>query len=571
MVSSVVEEGPRKSTRSMTSSGLDRSQGGEMARRVAAYDWARTPLGPRSEWPPHLRSAVDICLNTRVPLMLAWGPDAIQVYNDALAPLLGEKHPDALGRSYADSFAEIWDYQGPKFRAVLESGHSTYDEDQQVCFWRNGILEEMYYTFSWSPIHDRDGSVDGAFHPATETTRYVVGARRLVALRALAAGTIGPRTPEHACRLAAAALREHRLDMPFALFYLLEPNSGRARLAASMGVDQAVKRPSDRWEFPRAHEEGVVTVDVDADHGTLLAGTPWPETCRQAMVLPFTADGPGSPAGFLVAGLSPRRPLDDDYVTWLQLMATQLGHALAAAEAHERDHTIAVTLQRSLLPETLPNVDGAALQARYRPALEYAQLGGDWYDAICVDDDELVLVTGDVVGKGVQAAATMGRLRSAMRAYAMLGMPPSAMLEELNRLAVRLDEVEFATVLCAHYKPSTGRFVFASAGHLPPLVVRQDGTSSLVDGGLTVPLAATDEMEAHERQVTLHPEETLLLYTDGLVERHDQDLDEGLAFLLSVCASNHDSLPELLDVVMEDVAGTDSHDDVALLALRRTT
>ncbi len=549
---------------------------GEMARRVAALDWSRTPLGPRTAWPPHLRTAVDICLHTRVPLMIVWGREAIQIYNDALAPLLGDKHPEALGRSYADSFAEIWDYQGPKFRAALR-GESTYDEDQQVCFWRNGMLEEMYYTFSWSPITNADGDVDGVFHPATETTAYVVGARRLAALRGLAAGTVGPRSPEHACRLAATALREHRIDLPFALLYLADPSAAHSRLAATMGVGPAMDipasvdlgTPQDRWGFARALAEGAAVVDVEQHHGAALAGAPWPEPCRKAMVLPFRADDPQALSGVLVAGVSPRRPLDEDYATWYDLIAAQLGHALAAAQAHERDRTIAVTLQRSLLPESLPAVDGAALDARYRPALEHTQVGGDWYDAICVDDDHVFVVVGDVVGKGVQAAATMGRLRSAVRAYAMLGMSPAGILEELNRLAVRLDDVGFATVLCARYEASSGSLVFASAGHLPPALMKGGGDTRLVDGGLTVPIAVSDEMGAQERKLTLDPGDVLLLYTDGLVERRGRDLGCGLDKLVAVCTSHRGDLSTLLDAVMARVAEPDSPDDIALLALGR--
>lgn len=556
---------------------------GEMARRVAALDWSGTPLGPRAAWPAHLRTSVDICLGTRVPLMIAWGEDAIQVYNDAMAPLLGDKHPGALGRAYADSFAEIWDYQGPKFRAVLERGEATYDEDEQVCFWRNGMLEEMYYTFSWSPITDPDGDVDGAFHPATETTGYVIGARRLAALRALAAGTTGPRTPEHACGLAASVLWDHRRDMPFALLYLLDPGGAQARLAASMGIEVpqdsrgpvSIDSAEDRWQLGRAVRAGVAVVDLGDDHGgVLLPDAPWPEPCSRAMALPLSGEESEAPLGLLVAGVSPRRPLDQDYATWLELVATQLAHALSTAQARQRDRSIAVTLQRSLLPEALPQVDGAVLEARYRPALEYAQVGGDWYDAICVGDDRLVVVVGDVMGKGVRAAAQMGRLRSAAQAYATLGLSPAAILEQLHTFAVELTEVEFATVLCACYEPSSGRLSFASAGHPPPVLVRGDGAAKLVEGGLTVPLAVPSgvgsaALGACELELELEPGDAVLLYTDGLVEGRGQDLDKGLAMLVEACSDSPGDLPALLDGVMGRVAQPHSPDDIALLALGR--
>jgi hypothetical protein len=550
-------------------------QPGEMARRVQSLDWSRTPLGPATTWPAHLRTAVDICLNTGVPLMIVWGPEGIQIYNDALTPVLGDKHPQALGRPYAESFAEIWDYQGPKFRAVLERGQPTYDQDEEVCFFRNGRLEEMYYTFSWSPIHSPEGTVDGAFHPATETTGYVVAARRLAALRALAYGTGDPGTPERACQLAAAALKQHRKDMPFALLYLLDSNGTRCRVAAAMGVDPVGGGPpsveigstQDLWNLAEALRTGPTVIDIDA--GIQLADAPWPEPCRQAMVLPLTGEDGTDPLGLLVAGISPRRPLDEDYVTWLELIKAQLDRALASASARERDHRIAVTLQRSLFPGTLPAVDGVILDARYRPALEYTEVGGDWYDAICVDEDVIVVV-GDVMGHGVRAAATMGRLRSATQAYAMLGLSPAAVLKELNRFAVRLDDVEFATVLCARYSPSSGSFVFASAGHPAPVLVTAGGDARLVGGGLTVPLAVTDDLWAAEHGITLSPGDFVLLYTDGLVEHRDQPLDRGLARLVAFCTEHHGDHPAaLLDGLMEEVAWPDSRDDVAVLALQR--
>ncbi len=286
-------------------------------------------------------------------------------------------------------------------------------------------------------------------------------------------------------------------------------------------------------------------------------------------MLPFRGEARDGVSGVLVAGLSPRRPLDDDFATWLELIQSELGRGLASVHAQERDRSIAITLQRSLLPSGFPAVEGVTLEARYQPAMTFAQVGGDWYDAITVDEDRVVVVVGDVVGKGVAAAATMGRLRSAAQAYASLGLSPARILEELNRFAVRLAGVTFATVLCGCYELATGRLTFASAGHLPPVLVRADGQAALIEGGLTVPLAVTDELLVEEHELHLDHDDVVLLYTDGLVERRGEDLDCGLARLTAACAEHRGDLGSLLDHVLERVIGPKVEDDVAVLALGR--
>jgi hypothetical protein len=548
---------------------------GEMARRVRAHDWSATSLGPPSTWSNSLRTSIGICLASRVPIMIAWGRQAVAIYNDALAPLIGDKHPHALGRPYAETFPEIWNLQGPRFEGVMDRGESSFDEDQQICFWRHGMLEEMYYTMSWSPIRDDDGRVGGAFHPGVETTGHVVGARRLHALRDLAAETLGAPTLEKACLRSASRLALHREDMPFALLYLLSAVDQQARLAAVVGLGPdaasphavALDTPEDRWKLGRALRMGALVLSDIAEQIGYLPDSPWPEAPRQALVLPLTEREDHPPAGILVAGVSPRRPLDDDYRTWYDLVAQQLGRVLANAQAHEREHTVAVTLQESLLPEGLPEIAGVELATRYRPGSEDSRVGGDWYDALPIGDDTVVIVTGDVVGKGIHAAAAMGRLRSAVRAYAVLGLSPARIIGELNRLILQLGELEFATIVCGCYDRRAGTLTVARAGHPPPVLIAPEGVARPLEGGLTTPMGT--EVEPVEAQADLAVGETVLLYTDGLIERRGRDLDVGLDEVLAVAAGHRGSLETLLDSLMTQVAGEEAEDDVAVLALRR--
>lgn len=161
--------------------------GGEMGRLMAAHPWADSPLGPPHAWPQSLRTAVGICLGSRFPMVLWWGPDLRLIYNDAWRPSLGTlKHP-AVGKPGREVWAEIWHLIGPMLEGVLASGEATWSADMLLPMDRYGFLEETYWTYSYSPIRDEAGRVGGVFTAVTETTLRVVGERRLRTLRELAA------------------------------------------------------------------------------------------------------------------------------------------------------------------------------------------------------------------------------------------------------------------------------------------------------------------------------------------------------------------------------------------------
>jgi hypothetical protein len=184
---------------------------GEMGAAMAAVDWASTPLGPVEQWPQSLRTAVNLCLSSRAPMMIVWGGQHVQLYNDALAPLMGPKHPDALGRPYAESFPEIWDeVMAPLLAGVYERGEATYVEDQPIFFHRRLPNEEMFWTFSWSPVRDERGEITGALHPAVETTGRVLAERRLQLLRDLAASAGQAASLTEACERGREDARDHR-------------------------------------------------------------------------------------------------------------------------------------------------------------------------------------------------------------------------------------------------------------------------------------------------------------------------------------------------------------------------
>jgi PAS domain S-box-containing protein len=237
-------------------------------------------------------------------------------------------------------------------------------------------------------------------------------------------------------------------------------------------------------------------------------------------------------------------------------------------EVYEREHTIAETLQRSLLPERLPRIEGLEIAARYLPAGHGAAVGGDWYDALERADGRVALVVGDVVGHGLRAAAIMGQLRNAFRAYGLAEASPAEVMARVNRLVVSGEEEAMATVLYLVLDRETGDVSFASAGHPPPLVLSPDGARFL-EGGRSVPIGAAEPGIFREATAVLPPGASLLLYTDGLVERRDTPLEQRLEALAEAAGRGDGELEGLCDVVLAGVLGEDvPSDDVALLAVR---
>ncbi|MGH7102778.1 MAG: PAS domain-containing protein, partial [Acetobacteraceae bacterium] len=220
--------------KSVAESAAFLSGGGEMGRLMRAFDWASTHLGPPEGWPQSLKVAVSICLGSRHPIVLWWGRSTLaQFYNSAHIASLGPgKHPSALGRSARECWSEIWLIIGPMIERVFETGEATWSEDLLLVLDRVLPREEAYFTFSFSPIRNDDGTVGGIFCAGHETTRRVIGERRLKTLRDLRPMSVEA-TAEGASEAAARALEANPADIPFSLVYLRDGDNRTARLAAT--------------------------------------------------------------------------------------------------------------------------------------------------------------------------------------------------------------------------------------------------------------------------------------------------------------------------------------------------
>ena len=290
-----------------------------MQHQIDQFDWSATPIGPRHSWPQSLRTSLSICLASRFPILIWWGPELIKLYNDAYAVILGAKHPHALGAPGRQVWPEIWPVIGPMLDQVMNEGKATWSDDQLLFIDRSGYSEETYFTFSYSPILDESGGVGGIFTAVFETTSRVIGERRLDTLRRLAARASVARTVEEACRNAADILETNPHDVPFAAIYLRR-DGNRAECIASVG-----RAPVDApKEFDWNERPDI-----------------WPGS---AATLPLNVPGEEDTTGLLVAGVSPHRALDDAYRAFFTLVSGHITTAIADAHAYELERQRAEAL-----------------------------------------------------------------------------------------------------------------------------------------------------------------------------------------------------------------------------------
>jgi hypothetical protein len=240
--------------------------------------------------------------------------------------------------------------------------------------------------------------------------------------------------------------------------------------------------------------------------------------------------------------------------------------ALENARLYANERSIAQTLQQSLLPDRLPEPDGAEFAVRYQPGVEGVDIGGDWYDAMQLDENRYLLVVGDVSGRGLRAGAIMAALRHAIRAYAVEGYDPGVILTKLGRLLDVARDGHFATVLCAIADINRREVVVANAGHPDALLVDGDG-AHFVETPVGVPVGVADPPAYRTVTVEIPPRGTLLAFTDGLFERRGEILDVGLGRVREAAEDRTRTLDELLSTVM-DTAAAENTDDTAILGVR---
>ena len=318
---------------------------GEIGRDLLAVDWDSTPLGQPEDWPRSLQNAVRILLTSRFSMWLAWGPELTFFCNDAYRrDTLGAKYPWALGRPASEVWSEIWPDIGPRIERVMTDRVSTWDESLLLFLERSGYVEETYHTFSYSPLADDDGNVEGMLCVVKEDTEQVIAARRMVTLRDLGSRAQSDLTEADTIASACKHLADNAESVPFGLIYLFDADGATAHLAGTSLVPArhemaparlSVSDAAPVWPVAELAAGRSTTVDDLPDRFADVPAGDWKEPPLQAYCVPLAQNAQSSPYGFLVMGLNRYRPFDDSYRVFAHLVAGQIAAAITDARSFE--------------------------------------------------------------------------------------------------------------------------------------------------------------------------------------------------------------------------------------------
>jgi PAS domain S-box-containing protein len=330
--------------------------GSRMAEQIQAFDWSKS-VGQIDGWSQSLQAIVRVMLSNGIPMCLLWGPDLLQIYNDAYVPLVGQKHPTLLGQRFQTTCPELWESVGPIIAQIRETAQATTLENQLFPVNRFGYLEELYCTIAYAPVHSEAGDLAGVLMTLNDTTRHVLSERRWQTLYHLSTRMADAHRAEQVCQLAVDVLSNNPADLPFALLYLVEA-ADCAQLAAAVGLEPgtaacprelAIASPqASAWPLSQVDSAGLRIDHLPSQFGALPGGQ-WTESPESAFILPLTGAEP-SPVGFFIAGLSPRLGCDQSYQEFLALVARQISTAIAAVRA-EAAHLAQFTSELTQLNE----------------------------------------------------------------------------------------------------------------------------------------------------------------------------------------------------------------------------
>jgi PAS domain S-box-containing protein len=312
---------------------------------------------------------------------------------------------------------------------------------------------------------------------------------------------------------------------------------------------------------PHLDTESMDRIARDAEAASVLAAA----GAHSYLAVPLIARGKVIGALSLVRARNPL-PFDKDDVLLASELAARAAVSIDNARWYDNERRTALALQRSLLPQQPPRLPGLEIAYRYQPAGTTSEVGGDWFDVIPLPGGRTALVVGDVMGSGVNAAATMGQLRTAIRTLAGLDFEPATLLSRLHDTVIDAEET-YATCVYAIYDPQAGRCEISNAGHLPPVVVRADGRAELLAVSTGVPLGAGG-VAFDVRSFDLAPGDVLVLYTDGLVETRTDPIDERLQAMVELLSGDQRTIEETCDLLLGSLRDPEGYDDVALLVAR---
>ena len=551
---------------------------------VRDHDWPSTPLGPREQWDPAVAATVELVLASPMPMVFSVGDRFFLIYNDAYADLIGTLHPAALGRSGAEAFGDRWAAPGVGgvIEDVFRDGRPLLEPETQLTVIRaEGTRpEQAFFTRGHSVVRDESGAVAGVLTVAAETTQVT---RRLQSLGELTARLAGALTIDDVARVVLGYAMAS-FDVDHCAFAVDDGSSFRSvrRIRGEM-IDEADERLPPVWKRVPDDPLAPLTGAARTDRPIFIAdGEPLKKAdadrherhIRALAVLPLRT---ASVTGALAIGYRAAHTWLPAERALLNAAAQLVAQAAERARRFEAQHGTAQLLQRSMLPEHLPELERFRIAARYDVGMDGNAAGGDFYDAFRLADGKLAMVLGDVAGHDVRAAAVMGQVRAALRAMALTDAAPPTVLAGLDRLVGSLgaesrNEEIFVTVVYGVLDPHDGTVTLASAGHPPP-VLRRAGvagsppTAELVKVPPGAPLGLGGRWQTG--QVRLEPGDTILMFSDGVVERRGHALNDGLDALVAAAAAATSGDPRNLCSLATSAVPGSTDDDVAVLAVER--
>ena len=321
-----------------------------MGQLLRTFDWSKSPLGEPDQWPQSLKTAVSIVLRSSYPMFIWWGPELINLHNDAYVPLMGHKHPAFLGKPANELWSEIWQESLlPMKNLVFDQQESIYGQDLMLLLERKEFPEEGYFNFSYSPIIDENGEVGGLFCACHEETGKVLQQRRLQTLNALTSRVLSAKTKVDVGRIAIDVLGQNYKDIPFSAFYLLDPNGQEAQLIHYSGilpeenpfektVSLADDATGDFWQLTTVQKTGQpIRIQGASKKIRKVVQSLTDRVPDNAFILPVQKAGSENKIGILVVGLNPHRNFDTDYQNFVEQIGSQIATAIDTIELHENE------------------------------------------------------------------------------------------------------------------------------------------------------------------------------------------------------------------------------------------
>ncbi|MFG1952849.1 SpoIIE family protein phosphatase [Micromonospora sp. NPDC048830] len=555
--------------------------GSDAAGVVPGHRWAGTAFGPRQGWDPAVRVVVDLVLASPVPMAFAYGDDLRLLYNDGYAALLGDRHPAAIGQPAAEVFGESWHEPGvgDVITRAYRHGESFLDREAVLAHDRHppDARQQAAFSRGHSPVRDGAGRIVGVLTVAAETSQVT---EQLQSLGEFAAALAGTLTLDDVARVALRyALASFDADR---VAFGVDDGAGWRTVRRVRGelLDEADERLPPLWRRPPADSaaplvvaarSGVAQYVADGQplHG--IAADRHDQKVRSLAAQPLRTS---ALRGALTVGHHRAHPWSAAERALLAASAELIGQAAERARRFETQHGTAQLLQRSMLPARLPDLPRLRIAARYDPGVDGNAAGGDFYDAFLLPTGQLGVVLGDVAGHDVQAAARMGQVRAALRALALTDPRPDAVLAGLDRLVDSLStetgtQELFVTVVFGVIDADRELLALASAGHPAPLVRRCAPDGEPVAEYVDLPPGAPLGLGCAPRTATVRfaPGDTLLLFSDGVVERRWQGLAAGLTGLAAAVAGAASGDPRALCAVATAAVDGATEDDVAVLAV----